>query len=280
MNRRDFALRAALGLGAAAVLGPGAVFGRGAGASPNVTSDALRLDMGDGSSVLLDSVRHRVSLWRANGQMAWRHDRAGTGALELNSPRGAAMDAASGWIYVANHGNANVLGISPEGEVVALGAAAQLAGARDIACHQGRLYVCDTANHRVQVITTRDQRVGTIGQFGTDDRGLNGPVSLAIDIQERLHVADVGGQRLQTFALDGAWLGSYGRGLNLSPRSISADTQGQVHVADAIQNRIFRFSPRGELLSRDRVSDGLGRPAIPLALSASDAGINILAAAA
>ncbi len=279
MNRRDFVRQSALG--AAAFVGLNSLVATAACAAESelaLSTESLNFEATDGLALLVEPQAHRVGLRRVDGTFVWRYAKSGAGALELNGPQAAVFDAGSGWSYVANHGNANVLAFSPDGQPVALGHKVQLGGARDVVLDQGQLYVCDSLNHRIQVMNTQGELLRTIGQFGRDGQGLNGPASLTIDPYGRLHVADRGGQRIQIYSLDGQWLGQYGHQQGLNPRSISADEWGQVHVADAIQAEIFSFAPDGHLVARSRRLQQQGRQLVPLALHANRSGLQVLAA--
>lgn len=83
---------------------------------------------------------------------------------------------------------------------------------------------------------------------------LKGPCGIAIDIEDRLIIADRDNHRVQIFRLDGSFIlsiGSYGscEGKFDSPRHVSVTSNNDILVSDSNNFRIQRFDRDGNYLS-------------------------------
>lgn len=144
-----------------------------------------------------------------------------TGLLaELNGPAGLAVDAA-GNLYIADSGNHRIRMLGPSGIVSTIAgtgtagfsgdggaaAAAELSYPAAVAVDaSGNLYIADTGNNRVRMVTT-DGNIATIS--GTGEASFNGengaalamalfnPGGVALDGQGNLWVADTGNNRVR-----------------------------------------------------------------------------------
>jgi sugar lactone lactonase YvrE len=148
-------------------------------------------------------------------------DGAGAGA-SFNTPSALALDAA-GNLYVADTGNNRVRRVTPEGSVTTI-AGEGSAGFRDGAAAQaqfdapvgvaldgdGNVYVADTYNDRVRLIT-KDGQVRTLagaGRPGLADGSaaealFDTPCALAVNDAGEVYVADTGNNRLRKVTKDG-----------------------------------------------------------------------------
>ncbi len=106
----------------------------------------------------------------------------------------------------------------------------------------GKIYVADTANHRVQVFTKDGSHVITYQQHG--GQTLKYPHDLCVDEDAAVYVAEYGNHRITRIAPDGAFrfLGMPGRaaGAFNAPRGV-AIADGKVYVADTDNHRIQVF---------------------------------------
>ena len=246
-NRRDF-LRATLALGAAGLAGCGGGYGAGDPEPVIVRGVTFAFD-GKGNRYEMDLDFYSVRRVDAAGNSVWelgsRDD-----PLLFNSPSAMAIDR-EGTVYVADRGNGEIERLDASG--VHTGTfGEELVGAQDLIIDlpTGRLYASDTASHRIQVFTLDGHAVQTIGAFGTDGAGLNGPRGLAISEDRELHVVDFGNARIKVFGLDGAFRRSYGgpertAGELFAPRDIVLDSAGWAIVTDAASGRLAWFDPRG-----------------------------------
>jgi len=128
-----------------------------------------------------------------------------------------------------------------------------LHGARGLAIGPlGRVFLSDTANHRVIVIDPSSGEVETIAILGLMLGQVNTPRGLDTD-GSRLIVADWGGSRVQAFDLAGGytpavWSTADSTHPMIRPVGVSIEHEtGRVFVVDEATHRVYRFSMRGML---------------------------------
>ncbi|MFQ5865945.1 MAG: 6-bladed beta-propeller [bacterium] len=107
----------------------------------------------------------------------------------------------------------------------------------------GRLYVVDTLNFRVQIFTPNGKFVKTFGQVGNLPGNLYRPKGIGLDSEGHIYVSDAAFSNVQIFDRDGKLLlhfGSFGSGLAdlRLPAGMYIDEQDQVYVVDQFNNRI------------------------------------------
>lgn len=183
----------------------------------------------------------------------------GPGHAEIY-PSGLDVDG-GGNLYVADTGDDEVQAYSPAGAPLwttgsrGPKAPGRFANPRDVAVHDGRVYVADTGYRRVQVLDATDGSVVTVWShvFGTIlgvSSGVDGsgqPVILIPDVSTNATT----GSTVKVFTPSGTLLRTIGTGpgagngqLN-EPRDAATDSDGNVYVADYANDRIVKFSPTG-----------------------------------
>lgn len=136
-------------------------------------------------------------------------------------------------------------------------------GARD------RLYVADSAAHRVWVFTGNGNSVASFGKRGTAEGEFNYPTHLALDKGGALYVTDALGFRVQAFSAEGSFVKAFGRhgdgsGDFASPKGIALDSAGHLYVADALFDRVQIFDGKDQLLlAFGQRGMGLGEFSLP-----------------
>lgn len=131
------------------------------------------------------------------------------------------------------------------------------------------IYVVDTGNHRIRMITA-DGEVKTLAGGGATAWGLGGyadgkgdaarfnaPYGVAISQDGDLYVTDTENNRIRKVTLDGVVTTVAGVGVDgaadgpgnqaqfNSPRGIVVDTLGNIFIADALNNRIRKIDTKG-----------------------------------
>ncbi|HSJ54899.1 MAG TPA: flippase activity-associated protein Agl23 [Anaerolineae bacterium] len=118
---------------------------------------------------------------------------------------------------------------------------------------EGRAYVADTWNHRVQVFDadgTFLTKWGFYGQTATDGRYFYGPRDVAVDAEGRVYVTDTGNKRVVVFDGEGNLLDQWGEegalpGTFSEPVGIdvatAGESQGNVYIADTWNQRVQVF---------------------------------------
>ncbi len=125
----------------------------------------------------------------------------------------------------------------------------------------GRLYVADSGNHRVQVFEANGTYVTGWGSFGAEPGQFNEPWGLAAD-EAFLYVADTWNHRIQKFTLDGQLVGVFGQsgspaaedptgglGLFFGPRDIALIGEDRLLVTDTGNHRLQLLDRDGNFLS-------------------------------
>ncbi len=110
----------------------------------------------------------------------------------------------------------------------------------------GKVFVCDTANHRVQCFTLEGDFIRVIGGPGTEDGQLKFPHDIAVGPNETLLICEYGNNRLSRFTTTGDFLSTFGRagrgpGEFAAPRGVTISPNGYFFVADTDNDRIQRF---------------------------------------
>lgn len=204
----------------------------------------------------------------------WRYGGLDSQTL-LNFPENL-VAGRDGVLHVMDIGNQRVVTLSSEGALVST-LTDLPSGARDGALDgDGNLWVAVPNSHIVQSFKADGTKGAAVGAPGSEDGQLNGPRSVAIDDQGRLHIVDAGNARVAVFERSGAWVRSYGAGGDDGlrvPRSIAIDPFGNSYVADAVGGALHIFDKDGSRVQRfgDLTLRGVG--VVPLDLSFSGGGL-------
>jgi sugar lactone lactonase YvrE len=131
----------------------------------------------------------------------------------------------------------------------------------------GNIYIADTSNHRVRMVTKATGIISTLAGSATTgssgDNGpasrasLNNPVGLALDISGNLYIADSGAQKVRMITartgyivtVAGTGIGGSNTGgqsatsVNLnSPYSVAIDRLGNMYIAEQGSNQVTLVS--------------------------------------
>jgi sugar lactone lactonase YvrE len=184
----------------------------------------------------------------------------------------------AGNVYVADTNNHRVRLISPEGEVTTLAgsleagyaagyvdgpaAEAKFNGPRSVAVDgAGNVYVADTGNHCIRVITP-DGQVSTLAGAKepgyADGQGAEArfsfPAGIGVDAEGNLYVADTANHRIRKIAPDGTVTtlagsgepgnadGAAGEAQFRVPEGVAVDADGNLIVADTGNHRIRKIT--------------------------------------
>jgi DNA-binding beta-propeller fold protein YncE len=196
-----------------------------------------------------DATLKRVFGYASDGrlQMAIGHEG------ELANPSGLAIDRANHRLYVADSAKHQVLCFSTLD-----GSAQQTIGRRGsedgefnfptnlTVDRQGRLYVADTMNFRIQIFDAAGRFVKTFGTLGDSPGSLNRPKGVGVDSEGHIYVIDASFNNFQIFDEAGQLLlfvGSGGRnpGEFVLPAGMSVDDQDRIYVADQGNSRVQVF---------------------------------------
>jgi uncharacterized protein (TIGR03437 family) len=203
----------------------------------------------------------------------------GTGPTsQLNNPLGVAVDSA-GNVYIADFGNNRIRKLGTDGKISsvagtgsagysgdnAAAARAALNGPRAVALDAaGNLYIADSNNQRIRMVTAANGVITTVAGIGTagfsGDLGaatkaqLNQPRGVAVDNAGGIYIADYSNSRIRKVSVNGAintiagngrfaYTGDGGPSTSAAlqfPLAAIADTSGRVDIADT-QNNVIRL---------------------------------------
>ncbi len=120
---------------------------------------------------------------------------------------------------------------------------------------EGKVYIADQKNSRIQVFDLEGNYLFKIGSDGSDDAEFITPNDLCVDPNDNLFVADTSNNRIQKFDKDGNFLTKWGvngtgDGQFSNPRGICSDNSGDIFVSDTSNRRIQKFSNDGNFLTK------------------------------
>lgn len=244
------------------VEGTAGTFGSGAGqfAFPNRT-------FRDGDLLfVLDRENNRIQVHHAETfALLSSFGTAGTSNGEFSQPLGLDGNGSVDELYVADSGNhrIQVLSYNPTGALTYQSqfggtgtGAGQFNDPRDLAVGPaGNLYVADTDNHRIQILTANGVHIKSIGSFGSLTGRFNTPTGIGVDSVGIIYVADTFNHRIQGFSGGGGFLfafGAQGSGdLQFEqPKDVEIGFDGRIVVSDTGNHRVQIFdSARNHLAS-------------------------------
>ncbi|MEO8681643.1 MAG: 6-bladed beta-propeller [Vicinamibacterales bacterium] len=196
-----------------------------------------------------DATLKRVFGYGVNGELSIAIGHEG----ELVAPSGLAIDRAADRLYVADAGKHEVLCYSAkDGALIrVIGKRGGEAGEFNFPTNlsvdaQGRLYVADTLNFRIQVFDRDGKFVRMFGELGDSPGQLNRPKGVAVDSEGHIYVADSSFNNFQVFDEEGRLLLFVGQGGSQAgefslPAGLYIDDQDRIYVADQGNSRIQVF---------------------------------------
>jgi DNA-binding beta-propeller fold protein YncE len=193
-------------------------------------------------------------------------------AAAFNTPSGIALDR-HGNVYVADTGNHAIRKITPRGDVSTLagsgsagfadgaGRQAQFNGPMGVAVGaDGRVYVADTWNDRIRVITPEGEvstlaggeQPGWVDGAGAQAR-FDTPTDLALAADGTLWVADLQNNALRTIAPTGEVAtrlgGGDGERALWGPMALALTHDGVAYVSERLSGRVVQVSPSGHVVA-------------------------------
>lgn len=116
-----------------------------------------------------------------------------------------------------------------------------------------RLYVADSAAHRIAAYGPDGAPISAWGKRGGADGEFNYPTHLAFNGTGTLLVTDALNFRIQAFDREGKFLWKMGRqgdgsGNLAAPKGVAADSQGHLYIVDALFDAVQIFERNGSLL--------------------------------
>ena len=202
-----------------------------------------------GRLFVADATLNRVFGFAPDGNLAVAIGHEG----ELESPSGLAIDGTRKLVYVADSKKHQVFCYS-----IVDGSAVRTIGKRGVdpgefnfptnlfVDTQGRLYVTDTLNFRVQTFDPEGNLLGTFGTLGDTPGSFNRPKGIGVDSEGHIYVADTSFNNFQIFDQSGhllLFVGSVGAGPGefFLPAGLYVDSRDRIYVADQGNGRVQVF---------------------------------------
>ena len=202
--------------------------------------DAHHIYIGPDDGVYLaDRDAHQVLKYNSDGEMMMALGNRHRAALQapFNHPSDIAV-APSGEIYVSDgYGNSCVHRFTPDGEYIAsFGSPGSGPGQFRVphsvrVARDGRVYVCDRENNRVQVFNPK-------GAYLDQWTDFKFPMGIHIDAGQTVYVTDQV-PRLSIFNLDGELL-ARGRTFEQG-HNVYSDSRGDLYAVDVANQRVQKF---------------------------------------
>ena len=128
-----------------------------------------------------------------------------------------------------------------------------------------KIYVCDTDNHRIQVLNFDLSYHSSFGSESTGPQQFDTPEGIAIDSHQNVFVADYNNHRVQVFNSEGKFqyeIKQRGAGMEELdyPVSVCIDRDDNVYVLEYSKCRVSIFSNKGDFIKSGliRIEDAYG----------------------
>lgn len=177
---------------------------------------------------------------------------SGSAAGQFQRPTG--IDAADGFVFVADTGNRRVQKLSPEGRPIAEFGTEELRKPIDVAVGpDGTIYVSDFDLDRIVAFSAEGRLKFAWGESGSGPGAFEAPAGLTVDPEGRVYVAGFHDGRVQVFDAAGKLLrniGGKGRGKARFTYPTDVAVAGDVVlVADAYNHRLQKLSREGKFIA-------------------------------
>ena len=195
---------------------------------------------------------------KRTGKFLTRFGGKGEDDHNLEKPEGIAVDP-EGHVFVADYNTGYVKKYSPNFEWLLTfseygSEPGQNMKSEFMSIRDGRLFLPDVGNHRINVFDLSGKFLFIFSGPGTDPGRLNNPEAAKFGPDGSLYVTDLKNDRMQVFDADGSFLRGWGRtgsgeGELKSPSGLAIDRSGNVYVAEIGNDRIQVFDPRGSFIT-------------------------------
>ena len=196
-----------------------------------------------GEMIVTESSIHAISVFDNGGQRVWRFGSYGDRQDEIKCPASIAVDCTDN-IYVSS--KHKLQKFTSSGELVkCIGRKGSEEGEFNdpsgVAIHSNQVYVCDTVNHRIQVLDLDLNFIGSIGSHGSGIGEFDCPFDVAFDTSGSMYIVEFNNNRVQVVDSSGQFVrvfGQKGEGRLSNPTAL--------HIAD---KHVYVSNWRGECIA-------------------------------
>jgi streptogramin lyase len=119
---------------------------------------------------------------------------------------------------------------------------------------EGKLWVVDSANNRVEQFSSAGAYLAKFGEAGSGNGQFNAPTGIALDAAGHIWVADTANNRIQEFSSTGTYMATVGSlgaesGKFNAPSALAFDSKGNMWVADTGNSRVEKFDKEAKFAS-------------------------------
>ncbi len=206
----------------------------------------------DGRVGVADTHYSRVVFFDSSGKVLGMLGKQGTGPSEFLYPVSITQDP-DGNFYVGEYGsNDRVQKFAEDGKfLLQIGSSGtgpgELQRASGVIWHDGKIYVADAFNNRIQVFRDTGEFERVLVE-STPEHSLEYPYDLALCRQREIVVIEYQAARVSKYDLAGRLLGRFGtrgrgEGEFSTPWGVAAASDGVIYVADTGNRRIVELKP-------------------------------------
>lgn len=207
----------------------------------------------DGRVFVADTLADKVYIYK-DGQITGIIGREG----EFIGAGGIAVDEEGGFLYVSDSKKhlINVYSLRDYSKIKTMGSRGSGNGEFNYPTfittdREGRLYVVDTGNFRVQIFNRQGDFIKSFGTPGDSPGSFARPKGIAIDSEGHIYVVDTAFQNFQIFDLEGNILLYVGKGGTepgqfLLPAGIAIDSDDRIYVVNQLPPSLQIFEYLGK----------------------------------
>ena len=192
---------------------------------------------------------HCIYVYDNSGRQKTTIGSYGTGHLQFNRPMGIAINGDI--MYVAEFGGHRIHKLTLGGAFLSTfgskgSGEGQFINPRGICIGpDGRIYVADNGNHRIQVFHSDDSFSHTFKHIVSVK---DNPCGLSFDVSGHLHVTNTSLNIVSVFTLESQYVRQYGHSYLNNPFCIAIDSTGNSLVVNNIGNSLSIFDPHGNYI--------------------------------
>jgi DNA-binding beta-propeller fold protein YncE len=181
-------------------------------------------------------------------------EKSGYSTLKVDGDSLIGVGISKNQLFVTDSASGRLIGLDARGRTLwTRGPKDGFARPTGLVVGTDRLYVVDTLQHRVAMVSLTGAMLGSFGEHGNGPGQLNFPTNVAQGADGRVYVTDSMNFRVQVFDRDGHYQRTFGRlgdgsGDFDKPKGIAVDSAGHVYVVEGLHDIVQIFDEAGALL--------------------------------